>query len=97
MVRGRPVARLVLQASGLCFLLGDRVVAHQPTRPPDLVHDLVAGVDAQRALDALELRAVANVDAGRADDDAGLAVDAVATPVQLSFFLCGPRGSPRSG
>src|SRR4029078_13188112 len=54
------------------------VVADQPLRPADLGHDVVAGVDAEPALDAFELRPVADVDAGRADRDALIAVDAVA-------------------
>ena len=61
--------------------LRDGVVGDQPARPADLVHDLVAGIDAERALDALELRAVADVDAGRADRHACRAVDAVAAPL----------------
>ena len=54
------------------------VVGDQPRGPADLGHDGVAGVDAQPALDAAELRAVADVDAGRADVHALQAVDAVA-------------------
>src|SRR4029077_16959174 len=50
----------------------------QRARPAHLVHDLVASIDTQRALDAFELRAVANVDAGRADRHALTAIDAVA-------------------
>lgn len=54
------------------------VVADQAARPADPVHDAVAGVDAQPALDAFELQPVPDVDAGRADRDALEAVDAVA-------------------
>src|SRR6185369_2479980 len=57
---------------------GVGVVGDEAAWPADLVHDLVAGVDAEAAVDALQLRAVADVDAHRADDDAGVAVDAVA-------------------
>ena len=56
----------------------ERVVADQPFRPPYLVHDLVAGVDARGAPDAFHLQAVADVDTRWADDDAALAIDAVA-------------------
>ena len=55
-----------------------RIVADQPARPADLVHDLIAGVDTGGAADALELQPVADVDAGRADLHAALAVDTVA-------------------
>src|SRR3546814_8044363 len=44
-----------------------RGVADQPGRVAHLVHDVVAGVDAGAAGDALVLQAVADVDAGRAD------------------------------
>ncbi len=55
----------------------------------DLVHHRVAGVDAQRAGDAFELLAVANVDACGADGDAGVAVDAIAgqQPLRLCLLL----------
>src|SRR3546814_762046 len=55
-----------------------RGVADQPGRVAHLVHDVVAGVDAGAAGDALVLQAVADVDAGRADLHADGAVDAVA-------------------
>ena len=61
-----------------------------------LEHDGVAGVDAEAALDAAELRALANVDAGRAGRDALMAVDAVAgrlaRRLRLGGFL---QGHPR--
>ncbi|MCY1500230.1 hypothetical protein D9M68_342690 [compost metagenome] len=53
-------------------------VAHQAAGVAHLVHHAVAGVDAGAAADAVELQAVADVDAGRADLHAHLAVDAVA-------------------
>ena len=55
-----------------------RVVADQPPGPVDPVHHLVAGVGAQAAVDALQLGAVADVDAHGADHDALVAVDASA-------------------
>src|SRR5690606_42158076 len=55
-----------------------RVVADEAARLADLVHALVAGVDALGAADALHLQAVADVDAGGADHHATLAIDAVA-------------------
>src|SRR5205085_5372514 len=54
------------------------VVADQPGFPADLFHYGVAGIDAQAALDAIELRAVADVNASRADGDTLIAIDAVA-------------------
>ena len=58
-------------------------VADQPFRVVHLLHDAVAGVDARRAADALDLQAVADVDAGRADLHAHRAVDAVAQALGL--------------
>jgi hypothetical protein len=75
--RGRSTPRrLALDA-----VLGG--VADQPARRADLVHHVVAGVDAGAAGDALVLQAVADVDAGRAHLHADRAVDAVA----LAFGL----------
>ncbi|MNZ55114.1 hypothetical protein D3C78_730330 [compost metagenome] len=53
-------------------------VADQPFGVVHLVHDVVAGVDARGAADALDLQAVTDVDAGGADLHAHGAVDAVA-------------------
>ena len=67
------------QDPGLQVLHGvESGVAHQAARRADLVHDLVAGIDAGGAGDALVLQAVADVDAGRTGLDAEGAVDAVA-------------------
>ena len=54
------------------------VVSYQAGRPTDLLHDGVAGIDAEPALNAAELGAIANVDASRANRHALVAVDAVA-------------------
>ena len=54
------------------------VVTDQAGFPADLRHHGVAGVDAEAALDAVELGSVADVDAGRAHGDALIAIDAVA-------------------
>src|SRR5690606_5216698 len=56
----------------------ERAIVDQSARPADLRHHAVAGVDAQRAGDAADLRSLADVDAGRADRDALIAIDAVA-------------------
>ena len=72
----QPVDRRLAARAALDVLVG--VVGDEPGRPVDLGHHRVAGVDAQAALDAAELRALADVDAGRADRDALMAVDAVA-------------------
>ncbi len=77
-----------------------RRVTDQSARVAELVHHVVAGVDAGGAADALDLQAVADVDAGGADLHALLAVDAVAQALGLvdgsAFFERGPRGSPRA-
>src|SRR5690606_1396743 len=68
-------------------------VADQPARVVHLVHDLVAGVDAGRTVDALDLQAVADVDAGRADLHAQGAVDAVAEPQRRLIRLLRSRAA----
>ena len=73
-----------------CSRLRIGVVGDQPARPADLVHDLVAGVDAQRAGDAFELLAVADVDAHRADGDACLqSMQSPPCPPSAWPLLCG--------
>ena len=73
-----------------CVTPGDGVISDQVARAANLIHDLVTGIDAKSALDAFELRAVTDVDAGGADDDAGLAVDAVAAIVPALVLALGP-------
>ena len=74
------------------FLPGQVVlggVADQAAWVLHLVHDVVAGIDARRAADALDLQAVSDVDAGRAYLYAHGAVDAVAQALGLvvgAFF-----------
>src|SRR5262245_1255103 len=58
--------------------IAERVITYETLRAIDAVHDVVTRIDAQGALDALELRAIADVDAHGANGDAGLAVDTVA-------------------
>ena len=70
----------------------ERGVANQAARPADLVHDRVTGVDAGGAVHAFHLRAVADIDAGRADRDALLAVDAIAEAAARRVV---PRFRPR--
>jgi hypothetical protein len=72
----RPRRRRIGRGPALHVDVG--IVADQAGGPADLPHDVVAGVDAQGALDAAELDAVADVDAGQADIGALVAVDAVA-------------------
>src|SRR6056297_2387093 len=74
MLPDRP--RRVACAFGL--FVGQREVIDEPAWLADLRHDVVASVDAERAGDAFELLAVADVDAHGADVHAGHAVDAVA-------------------
>ncbi len=68
------------------------VVGDQPRRAAELRHHRVAGVDAQAALDAAEIGAVADIDAGRADVHALQAVDAVAGRRALRAQLLGLLG-----
>src|SRR3546814_970626 len=65
----------------------DLAIVDQPARPPDLRHHAVAGVVAQRAGDTSDLRSFADVDAGRADRDALVAIDAVAEGVGILLGL----------
>ncbi len=82
----------------LSFELVVRRVADEPRRVADLLHHVVAGVDAVRAADALVLQTVPDVDAGRAHLHAQLAVDAVAAGLRAGVErLRAPRGSPRAG
>src|SRR5712692_5890417 len=67
--------------------VGVGVEGNQPRGAADLAHDLVAGVDAQAAADAFELEAIADIDPGGADGDAGAAVDAVATTCPAIVLL----------
>ncbi|OIQ73847.1 hypothetical protein GALL_445090 [mine drainage metagenome] len=64
----RPLQRLVSQ----------RHIGDQSARLADLVHHLVAGINAQPAGDAGQLLPVANINPHRADVRAGHAVDAIA-------------------
>src|SRR5690606_22581493 len=80
----------MVDAGSLGLLFRDCVVSNQATRTPDLVHDLVAGIDAERALNAFELQTVTNIDAHRANRHAGLAIDAVAAPLPALAFAQWP-------
>src|SRR5690606_40749648 len=59
-------------------IIRKRGVVDQPPFLADPVHDVVAGVDAERAGDAFELLAVPYVDAHGTDGHAGVAIDAIA-------------------
>src|SRR5690606_21172586 len=59
----------------LQFVFG--CVADEAARIAHLVHHRITAVDAQCAVDALVLQAVADIDAGGADLHADLAVDAI--------------------
>src|SRR5262249_47780143 len=71
------------------------VIGDQPRRTADLGHDGVAGVDAQAALDAIHLRAVADVDPSWADRNALITIDAVADGLALGaqFLRLFQRGA----
>src|SRR5690606_1757755 len=61
-------------------LLGDLLFTGITDQPPgfsDTVHDMVAFIDAGRAVDTFQLRAVADIDAGRTDVHTLETVDAV--------------------
>ena len=60
-----------------------------PVARPSLRHDGVAGVDAQPALDAAEIGAAADIDAGRADMHALQAIDAIAGRLAARTQLLG--------
>ena len=65
---------------------GKRIIADEADRAMHLRHDLVAGVDARGAADALHLQAVADVDARRADLHAAVAINAI-TQFHLRCFV----------
>ncbi len=65
------------------------VVGDQAPGAAELAHHSVAGVDAEPALDAAEIGAVPDVDAGRADMDALQALDAIAGRLALGAQLLG--------
>ena len=86
MVRGRTIgAPEACRGAQRLVALG--VQRDQLGRPADPGHDVVAGVDAQPAADALELQPVADVDAHRADRDALVAGDAVAAAGPVRVLL----------
>src|SRR5512135_2232111 len=77
-----------------------RIVADQATWKPERVHDGVAGVDAQPARNALVLKPVADIDAGRANLHAQAAVDAIAHPLLVALgqrALAGARAGASMG
>jgi len=80
----RPGAQ---QAAGLAPGLRLRGVDDEAP-VPELLHDMIAGIDAACATDALELVAVPDVDAGGADVDAEIARDTAAVDLRI-------RAAPR--
>ena len=71
-----PVERLLPLQTPLDVDVG--VVSDQARRTADFCHHCVAGIDAKAALDAAEIGAAADIDAGRTDIDALQAIDAIA-------------------
>ena len=65
-------------ALGLGLLVREGQIVDQPARLADPRHDIVAGVNTERAGDAFHLLSVADVDPRRADVDAGHTIDAIA-------------------
>src|ERR1700694_616743 len=75
----RPDDAIDFRFPGLATLNIDVVViADQPGFPADFPHHGIAGIDTQTALDAAELRAIADIDPGWTDGNALIAIDAVA-------------------
>ena len=66
-------------------------IADQTPRVLHLVHLLVTSINARRASNALELKAVADIDTGRADLYADAAVDAVAQAFRARVGSFPPR------
>src|SRR5262249_49474966 len=60
------------------------VVGNETRRPAEPGHHAVTGVDTEPALDAAEIGSTADVDTGRADIDALIAIDAVARRLALA-------------
>src|SRR5690606_13628915 len=75
-------------ALGHCILGG---IADQAARRADLVHHHVAGVDAGGAAYAIELQAIADVDAGRTYLHAHAAIDAIT--LAIGFLTLGTRAA----
>lgn len=75
------------------FDVGPAFVVYQPSLAAQLGHHAVAGIDAETAVDAGEIRAFADVDPDRANRDALAAVDAIARwlalPPQFGGLLRG--------
>ena len=77
--RARPKQPQRLRLSGsLGGLARQRVPCDQSFRLTGFLHDLVAGIDAKTAIEALKLNAVADIDAGWAGLHAGTAIYTVA-------------------
>ena len=74
-------------AIALGIAVFQRGVIDQPARTAGLLHHRVAGIDAQRAGNAGDVRAVADIITGRADRDALVAVDAIAKVIGGLFGL----------
>ncbi|MNR03566.1 hypothetical protein D3C85_1194640 [compost metagenome] len=68
-------------------------IADQSPGVAHFVHDRIAGVDARGATDAFHLQAIADVDAGRADLYAELAIDAIAQTDLGGFDLAFARAT----
>src|ERR1019366_1707084 len=71
------------------------VPGEQPAWPAGPLHDMIAGIDAQTAVDAFQLAAVTNIDPGRTGGDTSAAIDAIGAgarePLALRPRLPAPR------
>ena len=72
---------------GRCLMIGPgcnghvRIVRDQAGRATDLGHHLIARIDTERAVNALKLRSVTDIDAYRANLNALIAINTVAALV----------------
>src|SRR5690606_34787975 len=69
------------------LLIAERVIGDEAARALHLVHDFVARIDAERALDTFKLHPVANIDAHWAGSHALAAIDAVAAAFPARALL----------
>src|SRR5690606_11937484 len=87
----RPDEMNARRLAALAFLHVDvGVVSDEALGPANLGHDLIASVDAQRAIDAFKLITVADIDAWRTNGDALAAIDAITAPLPALVFLVRP-------
>ena len=75
---GRDLAVACGRNADIVIVVAQRRVRDQTALSAKLDHNVVAGVDAKRAGDTLQLLAVPDVDAGGANGDTGITIDTIA-------------------